>query len=211
MLNFCSVNDIKAVLPSAGRFDDAIDRERKAVTEEFNRYMRRTLDFELGITEFFDVVGYAGTQTYWLTKRAIVPESVVAMYDTRHDWSDDVNVIISDAISLDPAKGRIVLTGLRRPGAGAVRIRYNGGYTPKLDNQNNPTDVMNCPASLTNAAVAECVYRLDKLLNLKLGEAGAAEGHQKAIVPQRKIISGLLADSAYALTEYRKPFGAVLG
>jgi hypothetical protein len=202
MLHFCSIADIQAVLASAGRYDDTYATVRNAVTMEMNRYMRRNLEYKTGMVEYFDTidVGRGGEFTVWLEKKMVDPGSVIVNYSIRREWGDD-NVIPALDVTVVPEKGKlIVASNYMRPANRGLRVVYNGGYNPI-----GATDTMNCPPELKNAALAECVYRLDKLLNINVGQS--ADVDKGRSVPSRKFIAGFLSDTVAAMTDYRKPLG----
>lgn len=214
MLYFCSVLDIKSILPAAARFEAQMDAMRKAVTEDMNAYMRRNLEYVENAVEYFDTydVGPFGTFNVWLEKRAI--EQVAVTYSLRRTWDDDGLIIDPAMITLSP-KGRVIIPGPTRPGRGSLRIVYSGGFKPVPAANTDPeapvtyTDVMQAPSALKQACIDECVYRLDKLLNINVGNKEDVDKRQK--VAQTTMVAGLLGKTAATLQEYRKPLGAVNG
>lgn len=207
MLYFCSVDDIKLVLPADARYDTQFDRTRKAVTAEMNKYMRRTLHREVGVIEYFDgrATSAREMQTIWLGKRNVDAGSVVVHYSYYREWTDE-NVYTGAIV--DAAKGKLLMAGPLSYGARLIRVQYTGGYPaiqaggPLAD-----TDVMDGPAELREACVAECSYRLDKLLDTQVNKS---EDMPDAIgSAQNKKILGLLATTVMACQEYRKPLGTI--
>lgn len=209
MLYFCSVNDLKLVLPSASRFDNEFDRARKSVTQEMNTYMRRTLDYGAHV-EYHDAPlnNYGKSFNIWLANKNVEPGSLDLRYSTARDWSDE-NVIIADAILLDAPNGKLTVYHPTRQWTGALRIAYIGGYRAMLDGQGAETDVMDCPEFLRIACITECTYRLDKLLNNNTNRSEDMEKAQKIV--EAKKVGGLLYSTAMAITQFRKPMGTLLG
>jgi hypothetical protein len=212
MLHFCSVNDIKTVLTAADRFTDIIDRARKSVTEEMNRYMRRTLDYETSIVEYFDSDQTRFTpQKIWLRKKNVDPSSVSVIYAPYHDFDNTDNVISPSLISVNPDEGTITINMATREREHTIMISYSGGYKalPVIPTPSTGiayTDVMDCPNVLWNAQISECSYRLKKLLNAEVAkprDEPEARGQMT-----RRHIAGMLADTVSALYPYRRPLGA---
>ena len=217
MLHYCTHDEVNAVIQSAERFKDTYDTVRAGVTRDFNAETRRNLEYEDNVVEYFDTGNVPAGSGFniWLGKKRIVPGSVVVNYDLRREWSDE-NVIIPDYYTMstdDLENGKLACNFATKVGHRLLMVRYSGGYPPRVKTPSdgvNPAvyhDAMDCPEDLRAAAIAECSFRLDKLLNVNVGNEQDVD--KKWALQRPKTIRGMLPDTISVLARYKRLFGRV--
>jgi hypothetical protein len=182
---------------------------RDGVTDDFNMYIRRNLEYAVGVVEYFDLnrMKRGDKQRLWFEKKAITALEI--RIDPLFTWGDDT-IVDPSLYTLDPVRGNVVLYPVRNgtalPGVycggnGIVKATYTGGYA-----EAGGTGVFKCPATLKAAAVEECVYRLNDIINK---QSGNQQEQQRDIRTQKQhLIGGVLPQTARKLDEYRKTMAA---
>jgi hypothetical protein len=198
MLHFCRIEDITAGLTVAPRFHNDLRGIRDAVTAKINSFIRRNLEFQADVIEYFDVPDLPSGQSInlWLEKKAIVVPSVQLGYSTRAAWDD--NPVDEGRIILHPELGKLTVYGYFRGWQRGLRVVYDGGFPPRQDDE----EVMACPEGLKYAAAQQCIYEARRALS---GDQGTATDDDKKTPV--KMMADLLYDTAVAFLDYRRPLG----
>lgn len=207
MLHYCSVEDITSVLTAASRYQDDILKVRDGVTARLNGWIRRRLDWQTGIVEYFDTMalGNHNKMNLWLEKRSIDLNTVAMHWTPHRNWDDTPALDIGTGYILDPEKGRVTLFGPRYTATqGGLRISYSGGF-PAILEDNVPTDVMECPHNLRLSAINQCVYDAKKLLGMDQGKS--QEEDRGKVVQRIHLSTGILMEVLADFMEYRRPLG----
>jgi hypothetical protein len=202
MLDFCTVADAKALMNFGERYNASLEDQVKSVTERFNNYLRRRLDYGEGLTETFNIPRLKHGERYpiWLERKNLEPGSIVLLLSQQRDFTDpDLTTLEETSYQIDHTRGRITLYGYLPQALDGLRITYSGGYPPREE----PNDTaMDCPANLRSAAVEQVVYDVNRLVN---SFAGSNEADKKA---QPSLSSfGLLKSVTDSIHTYRRLLG----
>lgn len=204
MLHYCTLEEIKEALATASRFDTRFDGIRQSVTETLNSYIRRRLDYQVGVVEFLDTrpgIDVYTERRFWLAKKDVEPGSLVVNYSPRREWSDaDTLLTLDEHYRVLGDDGELYLAGPIRGGNGFVRVVYNGGYAAR-----GMTDAMDCPHALREAALNQCVFEARRSFDNDQGKANDDNGKQQVPI---KLVEGLLPETARAFAKYRRLLGA---
>lgn len=205
MLNFCTTDDLQQVTKFSGRFADLLDDAVETVTTNFNKYIRRNLEYVAGHTEVFDMpkLRAGATHKIWLEKRLITVGSTTVLLSPVRDFSSPVDVTLPESnYVIDYERGNILLFGPLPSAIYGLRITYNGGYQPRSAPH---SAAMDCPVSLRSAAIEQAVYEADRRTN---SFGGSNESTDKGKNPAATIgLSGLLITAERALAPFKRSIG----
>jgi hypothetical protein len=198
MLHFCRIEDILAGLTVAPRLQNDLRGVRDTVTQKINTFIRRRLDYQTGVTEYFNSPDLRSGEpfTVWLEKKQLLASSVFVGYSQRSAWDD--NILEEERVFLDAEQGKLVIYGPTRQWQRGFRITYDGGFLP-LEGDN---EVMQCPEGLKFAAVQQCIFEGRRALS---GDQGTNVDDDKK-TPIR-MMGNLLLDVATTFLPYRRPLG----
>lgn len=197
MLHFCSAADVATLFAAANRYGEAIENARKATTDDFNRYMRRRMDWEEGVEEI--VSPPASGTNIWLSKKAIDPDSLVIATSRTSVFATDDDSIPREGYNLTADKGKLQIFDLSS-GVRTLRLRYNAGWKAL-----GTSDVMDCPANVKLAAINQTVFTLRRDIGLNQGQS--ADETKKGQIKRDVLVDGILADAARTLNPYRRTLG----
>jgi hypothetical protein len=191
-------------MPAGPRFDPIYETIRESVTGEFIRIARRPFEYKAGCVEYFDSPGFdcRGILALWLERKNV--SNVVIHFDPYREFGDDTLVSAANVIT-DNEKGKVEIYGPLNAGIRALRVQYDGGWGPVASG----SDVMDCPATLKRAAIEECVFRANKLINNRDGKAGDTNNRAQKVQPE-PLIDGVLPTTYRALQVFRRSLGKAL-
>jgi hypothetical protein len=197
MLHFCAVKELSDAIAVAGRYQNDLRGVRDQVTQKLNDFMRRTLDYQAGVVEYFDTLDLSYNQSVnlWTYKKPIA--NVIIGYSLARAWDD--NILTDDRFIVDGEEGKITLYGYTRRAGRGLRVVYDGGYPPREDDP----EVMDCPYNLKYAAIQQGIFDARRALGMDQGTA--TDDDKKT--PVRLRYNGLLEDTAAAFMKYRRTLG----
>ncbi len=205
MLTYCTPEEAKSLTKMAGRFDQALVDAVEAATVNCNTYIRRNLEYGVGIVEYHTVPSLKRYEkiNLWLEKRPIDPDSLVVMFNRFRDFTDiDASTLPGAQWRLDPYLGKLTIYGMLCGGLDGVRVSYNGGYPAR---SGDDSTAMDCPASLRQACAMQAVYDIDRRANLFGGTNEATDKGKGTMIKVGAF--GLLQTTMDAFSGFRKPLG----
>lgn len=203
-MHYCSVKDLQALQQTAPRFASTFETVRNAVTAMFDSYIRRDLRYSDNVIEYHDAVAVGRGQPYYiyLDKKGIDKDRPIDIrYHADRIW--DSAAVVSGA-TVDHVKGKITLYGPLRFTKDGIRISYAGGYKASEDDE----EVMDCPAELKMAAIAQAQYNLKELLDSDAGHRESDRGRN--VLTKEKTVQGIILPAVRILDQYRKPLARVI-
>lgn len=199
MLHFFKVDDLNTQGSRiASHLVDRLRGVRDSTTAKINAFMRRELDYQAGVVEYFDTPDLrSGAYNIWLMKKNVSAVAIGLSYGRA--WSD--YPIDDTRVFLDADKGKITFYGPFRRWQRALRVTYNGGY-PALGTEGEDAEVMACPEALRFAALQQAAFDTRRAL----GQDQGTEVDDDKKTPVR-LVFGLLPDTAAAFMPYRRLLG----
>lgn len=196
MLHYFKVEELSDQIRVAGRLANDLRGVRDQTTQKLNNFLRRTLDREIGIVEYFDTpdLGLA-PYNIWLRKKNVDNVSIALSYG--RDW-DNYPFDDPTRIVLDAERGKLTLYGPFRRWPRSLRVTYDGGYPALADDE----EVMDCPQGLKFAAIQQGVF--DARRSMGMDQGTSTDDDKKTPI---RLTYGLLPETAAAFIDLRRPLG----